>query len=110
MERKRKDILKLWKSKPYLEFGKHKKLVALSFCPDPYCELSEYDYDEVVFTVPVEWLLNWLSLYDSNYSHWGEEEMLEWLQEVYTSEESEQFFENALEDQKIVTLNFDLNT
>lgn len=58
----------------------------------------------------MDWLLNWLALYDSNRSHWREEEMFEWLQEKYTSEESEQIFNDAMVDQKIVTLNFDLGT
>lgn len=108
MERKREDILKQWRGRPYLEYGKHEKLVALSLCPDPYYEVPEYDYVEIVFTVPVEWLLNWLVLYDSKCSHWREEEMLTWLQEDYTSEESEQIFQDAMVEQKIVTLNFDL--
>lgn len=108
MERKREDVLKQWRRRPYLDYGKHEKLVSLSLCPDPYCEDMEYYYVEIIFTVPVEWLLDWLALYNSDYSHWREEEMFEWLREKYNSEESGQIFKDAMEEQKIVTLNFDL--
>lgn len=110
MERKRENIFKQWRGRPYLEYGKHEKLVSLSLCPDPYCEDFSYDYVEIVFTVPVEWLVNWLALYDNNRSYWREKEMFKWLREEYTSEESERIFNDAMEEQKIVTLNFDLGT
>lgn len=107
MERERKSILELWEENPYLEYGSHDKLVALVLCPDPYCEDYMYDYNEIIYTVPVGWLLNWLTLHDNNRSGWREGEMFKWLQEEYTSEESEQIFNDAMKDQKIVTLNFD---
>lgn len=106
MERKREDILKQWKRRPYLEYGKHEKLVILSLCPDPYCEDFSYDYVEIVFTVPVEWLLDNLALYDNKRSHWRWKELSEWLKNEYTSDDSEQIFNDAMVDQKIVTLNF----
>lgn len=104
MQYKKQDILRKWHSRPYLNFGDHKKLLALCVTVDNYNEMPGYDYDEIIFTVPCEWLLNWL--WENDNANWTEEKMIEWLQSEYTSEDSEEIFNDAMIAQQIVTLNF----
>lgn len=80
---------------PYTAYAKHDLLFSLSVI------FEEDDGDtEIVFAVPAEWLLNWLS-------ERTDEKMTcltdvqEWLCNEYTSEDSEQILEEAALNNKV---------
>ena len=82
----------------YLEFGWHENLKALCCVPDNMS--GTRDYDELTFVVPV----NWLEKYAAR--EFYVQDLDAWLQEQYTSEESEKVFMKALEERQIVMDDF----
>ena len=97
----RATISNLVKNNSYLEFGLHKDLKAL--CLLPYSEDEEFynpDYEELVYVVPKDWLSeNAKELFNVT-------NLDNWLQNEYTSDESEVLFSKALSERMVVMVEF----
>lgn len=97
----KKDIRNIVKENCYLKFGDHEDLKALCICP--FSKDEEFynpDYQELSFIVPTNWLKEvvkeMFEIKDLDY----------WLQNEYTSDESEVIFERALNERQIVMVDF----
>ena len=93
-------IMQMVDKQCYLEFGKHEDLKALCVCPHAD-EETESDYEELTFVVPKNWLEKFCK------EKFEVEDLDAFLQEQYTSEQSEIIFENALEERQLVLVDFD---
>lgn len=85
----------------YLEFGKHEDLKAV--CMQPYAEDDTFynsDYYELTFIVPAKWLKNITK------KMFEVDDLDNWLQNEYTTNESELIFERALNERQVVTVDF----
>lgn len=91
-------IKNLIKDNCYLEFGKHANLKAL--CVN-YEGFEVTDWDELTFVVPTEWLKEFCK------NEFGVQDLDVFLQEEYTSEESNIIFWAALKDRQVVMVDFD---
>lgn len=98
----RKTIRKTVKENCYLKFGEHEDLKAL--CIYPFAEDKDFykpDYYELVFVVPNNWLKEvakeMFEVDDLDY----------WLQNEYTTDESEIIFERALNERQVVMVDFE---
>ena len=91
--------------KPYLDFGKHKDLVAITIGADYFTYDWEIDTDlvadfyEVVVGVEKEWLFNQMV-------EEGIDDPLDYLQNEYTWDDSITWFDNAKIDGKIAMIEF----
>ena len=98
----RTTIINLVESHPYLEFGKHEDLKAVCVCP--YVEDGEEDfapdYEELTFIVPKEWLKEVCK------ELFNVDNLDRFLTEEYTSDQSEVIFERALNENKVVMVDF----
>ena len=90
---------------PYLDFAKHKDLIAFCVC-DGYLgysvendDESETDFNELVVVVEKDWLFNFMKQYEI-------EDPLDYLQNEYTSDDSIVWFEEAVEQRKVVMVDF----
>ena len=93
------DIRQMVKDMCYLRFGDHEDLKAL--CIYPFDE-EDYsgDYQEMTYVVPSNWLKQTAKeLFDID-------DVDIWLQEEYTSDESELVFERALNERQVVMVDF----
>lgn len=79
----------------YRNFGEHEKLVGLTcvFECDDYCT-------EVSYAVPIHWLLNHLTKLDKE--EWDWQRLQNWLQNEYTSEDSESILRYAITENQVV--------
>ena len=94
-----KDIVK---KNCYLKFGDHEDLKALCVCPFVLDEeFYNSDYDEMIYVVPTNWLKEVVK------REFEIEDLDNWLQHEYTSDESETIFEIALNERQVVMVNFD---
>lgn len=93
------DIRQMVKDMCYLRFGDHEDLKAL--CIYPFDE-EDYsgDYQEMTYVVPSNWLKQTAK------ELFGVEDIDLWLQEEYTSDESELIFERALNERQVVMVDF----
>ena len=85
----------------YLRFGDHEDLKALCICP--FAEDETFynpDYEELTFVVPVKWLK------ETAKEMFGVEDLDSWLQNEYTTDESELIFERALNQRQVVMVDF----
>lgn len=94
-------IRNIVKENCYLKFGEHEDLKALCICPFAEEETTyKVDYVELTYVVPANWLnkvtKELFEVQDLNY----------WLQNEYTSDESESVFERALNERQIVMVDF----
>ena len=84
----------------YLDFAKHKDLIAFCVCSEclTTCkdEDIEPDFDEIVVAVEKDWLFDYMQM----------ENPLEYLQNEYTSDDSINWFNAALEQNKIAMIEF----
>ena len=91
--------------KPYLDFAKHKDLIAITVGADYYtydCETDtelEADFGEVIAVVEKDWLFNFML-------REGIENPLDYLQNEYTWDDSCIWFENAKAQGKIAVIEF----
>lgn len=94
-------IRSIVKNNSYLEFGYHEDLKAL--CISPYADdetCYDSDYEELTYVVPKKWL-------EKVAKEEFEVEVLDmWLQEEYTSDESEVIFSRALSERQVVMVDF----
>ena len=87
---------------PYTEFSEYKDLIA--FCIDSECFMDwededngiEADFDEVIAVVEKDWLFDYMDM----------ENPLEYLQNEYTSDDSIDWFDEALRNNKVVMVSF----
>lgn len=91
--------------KPYLEFAKHKDLIAITIGADYFsydCENDtelEADFGEVIAVVEKDWLFTIMLKEEI-------ENPLDYLQNEYTWDDSFVWFENAKANGKVVTVEF----
>lgn len=74
----------------YLDFVLHKDLIAFCVCGE--CFSENVDFDEITVVVEKDWLFKIMN----------KPNPLQYLQEEYTSEDSYQWFTDAVEAQKVV--------
>ena len=91
--------------KPYADFWKHKDLIVFCVCNEYliYYEEDEKeivpDFEELVVVVEKDWLLDFMKNYDI-------ENPLDYLQNEYTSDDSSVWFDEAVEQGKVVMVDF----
>lgn len=91
--------------KPYLDFAKHKDLIAISIGADYFTYDSvndtddEADFYEVIAVIEKEWLFEVMRKD-------GIENPLEYLQDVYTWDDSYMWFEKAKTEGKVAVVEF----
>ena len=92
-------IRNLVRNNCYLEFGKHEDLRAV--CINEEDILSDTrDWNELTFIVPTEWLRAFCK------EEFEENDLDYFLKEMYTSDESEMIFAEALNQRQIVMVDF----
>lgn len=92
-------IRNLARNNCYLEFGKHEDLRAV--CINEEDILSDTrDWSELTFIVPTEWLRVFCK------EEFEEDDLDYFLKEVYTSDESEVIFAEALNQRQIIMVDF----
>ena len=100
------EILELYRKHPFARFGEHNELLALVVCAESfYNHYEEREFDELIFAVEKEWLINYLNKH-RNWYKWNGNEVKEWLREEYISDDSYEIFYVAMEDNAIVMLEF----
>lgn len=92
-------IRNIVKENCYVRFGDHEDLKALCICPFDE-EDYKADYQEMTYVVPVKWLKKVVK------EEFKIEDLELWLQEEYTSDESEVIFERALNERQVVMVDF----
>lgn len=100
MNKIRKEILAEWSKHPFLYYAHHPDLKALSVCSGDMGEDEDVDFDELVFAVPKKWL------FDIVAKELEIEDVQDWLENEYTSDESHIIFQWAMEQNQIVMLEF----
>lgn len=101
---KKEEIIATIKKHPYLDFNKHKDLLAMTVCSEYFCAPDEAtDFTELLFAVEKEWLFGFIK---QEYGAWSMKRIKQWLQEEYTSEDSTKIFFSALINNAIVMFNF----
>ena len=90
----------LLRNNNYCAYGRHDLLFSMSY-------VIEYEDGEaeVLFAVPAEFLRDWLSKKTGHM--WTFARVQKWLQEEYTSEDSEEVLQKAALDDKIAFYNID---
>ena len=90
---------------PYMDFAKHKDLIAFCVCDGYLCydvetdSDSEADFNELVVVVEKDWLFDCMRKD-------GIENPLDYLQNEYTSDDSIFWFDKAVEQGKVVMVDF----
>ena len=95
-------IKNIVKNNCYLQFGNHEDLKALCICPFAEDEtFYKPDYYEMAFVVPLNWLKEVAK------EMFEIDDLDSWLQNEYTTDESELIFERALNERQVVMVDFD---
>lgn len=87
---------------PYKEYSKHKDLISFCICSEYFEDWEdevngiEPDFSEVVVIVEKDWLFNYMDMKNP----------LEYLQNEYTSDDSIDWFDEALRHNKVVMVAF----
>lgn len=92
-------IRNLVKNNCYLDFGKHADLRAVCINEEDIEPITR-DWSELTFIVPTEWLKTICK------EEFNADDLDYFLQEVYTSDESEIIFAKALQERQIVMVDF----
>lgn len=92
-------IKNLVKHNCYLEFGEHADLRAVCVTEEDR-ESNTRDWNELTFIVPTKWLQEYCE------KEFDEPDLDYFLQEKYTSDESEVIFTAALQQRQIVMVDF----
>lgn len=99
-------ILKLYHEHPYTKFAEHNELVGLIVCAESFYEDDERkEFDELLFAVEKDWLINYLNTH-RYWIEWDFEEVQRWLQDEYASDDSYEIFCDALLENAIAMLQF----
>lgn len=101
-EWKKEDIRRVVKENCYLKYGEHEDLKSLCICPFAEDEtFYDNDYFEMIFVVPTNWLKKLVK------EKFEVKDLDYWLQNEYTTDESEVIFEEALNERQVVMVDFD---
>lgn len=92
-------IRNLVKNSCYLNFGEHENLKAICINEEDI-ESKSRDWNEMTFIVPTEWLKDFCK------REFKVDDLDYFLQEEYTSDESEIIFSEALSKRQIVMVDF----
>ena len=90
---------------PYMDFAKHKDLIAFCVCDEYLCydvdsdSETETDFSELVVVVEKDWLFDYMRKD-------GIENPLDYLQNEYISDDSIVWFDNAVIQRKVVMVDF----
>ena len=99
-------LLKIYREHPYTKFAEHNELIALIVCAESfYGDDERKEFDELLFAVEKDWLVDYLNKQD-NRINWNGEKVKEWLREEYTSDDSHEIFYDALLENAVVMLQF----
>lgn len=99
-------ILELYHKHQFTRFGDHNELFALVVCADNFYDDNEkWEFDELIFAVEKEWLINYLNEHKS-WIKWDGAEVQGWLQNEYSSDDSYAIFYEALSNSQVVMLEF----
>ena len=86
----------------YDSFPEHKDLIAFCVCSESFEDFEDEengiypDFDEVVAVVEKDWLFSYMDM----------ENPLEYLQSEYTSDDSIDWFDEAIRQNKLVMISF----
>jgi hypothetical protein len=87
---------------PYMEFSEHKDLIAFCVCSEYFMDCEdeengiEADFNELVAVVEKDWLFEYMDM----------EDPLDYLQNEYTSDDSIDWYDEALKHNKVVMVSF----
>lgn len=95
----RNTIKDLVKKNCYLEFGRHENMKAVCINEEDI-ESDTRDWGELTFIVPTGWLEDFCR------KEFQAEDLNYFLREIYTSDESEIIFQEALSERQIVMVDF----
>lgn len=87
---------------PYIDFNKHKDLIAFSVCGESFSDYEseiEADFNELVVITEKDWLFDIMKKD-------GIKNPLKYLQEEYTSEDGFYWFNKAALAKKVVCVDF----
>ena len=109
MNKVRDRILKEVAEVKYQDYEKHRDLISFCVC-DGYFgyntdtdEEEESDFDEVIVVVEKDWLFDLIKRTEDFRT---DDEALKFLQEEYTSEDSKDWYDLALLENKIIIIDF----
>lgn len=109
MNKVRKRILKEVSEAKYQDYEKHRDLISFCVC-DGYFgynvdtdEEEESDFDEVIVVVEKDWLFDLIKRTEDFRT---DDEVLKFLQEEYTSDDSSAWYCDALREYKVVMVDF----
>lgn len=86
----------------YKDYEEYRDLISFTICCEYFMNVEDEDnginadFDEVVAVVEKEWLFNYMDM----------ENPLEYLQNEYVSDDSIDWFNNALKNNKVVMVGF----
>nr|DAJ86339.1 MAG TPA: hypothetical protein [Bacteriophage sp.] len=110
MNKVRERILKEVENANYVDFSKHKDLIAFCICdgffgwnPVTY-EEEEADFNELIVVVEKDWLFNHIKMGNRNIV--TDEDARKFLQEEYTSDDSSEWYDAAIMENKVVMVDF----
>jgi hypothetical protein len=99
-------ILKAYREHPYTKFAEHNELLALVVCAENFYEdYEKQEFDELIFAVEKDWLINYLNK-NRYWIKWDLEEVQGWLQNEYSSDDSYAIFYDALSENAVAMLEF----
>ena len=101
---KKTEIITEIRKHPFKKFHKYNDLIGLAICSDMFCEPDEEsEFEELLFIVEKDWLVKYMNRENTE---WDEKKIRRWLRETYTSYDSIQIYEAALEENAIVMIDF----
>lgn len=109
MNKVRERILKEVTEAKYQDYEKHRDLISFCVCDDYFGynadtdEEEESDFDEVIVVVEKDWLFNLIKRTEDFRT---DDEVLKFLQEEYTSDDSIMWYYDALRKHKVVMVDF----
>ena len=109
MNKVRERILKEVAEAKYQDYEKHRDLISFCVC-DGYFDYNsdtdeeeESDFNEVIVVVEKDWLFNLIKRIENLRTN---DEVLKFLQEEYTSDDSSTWYEEAILAHKVVMIDF----
>jgi hypothetical protein len=108
MNKVRERILKEVSEAKYQDYEKYRDLISFCVCGDfeynaDTGEMEESDFDEVIVVVEKDWLFDLIKRTEDFRT---DDEVLKFLQEEYTSDDSIMWYYDALRKYKVVMVDF----
>lgn len=99
-------ILAYYHQHHYTKFAEHNELLAMVVCAESfYDDDEEREFNELIFAVEKDWLINYLNIH-RYWMKWDLEEVQGWLQNEYASDDSYEIFIDAVNENAVVMLEF----